>query len=96
MENLLLSNLPVKELAAALAEHLRPLLAKQPEQVPPGENYLTRKETADKLSVSLPTLNEYTKRNLIKGYRFGVRVLYKQNEIEAALTKMSFGRGCNA
>jgi len=38
--------------------------------------------------VSLPTLNEYTKRSILIGYRFGARVLYKQSDIEAALTKM--------
>ena len=67
-----------------------------PPPVPPAEKYLTRKETAEKLNVSLPTLGEYTKRNLIKGYRFGVRVLYKQSEVETSLTKMNFGRACHA
>ena len=99
MDNLLLSNLPVNELAFAIAEQLKPfLMAQQPKQepLPPAEKYLTRKETAEKLNVSLPTLGEYTKRNLIKGYRFGVRVLYKQSEVETSLTKMNFGRACHA
>lgn len=56
-----------------------------------GENYLTRKQTAEKLKVSLPTLNEYTKNGKINGYRFGVRVLYKQSEIEAALKNVIIG-----
>lgn len=84
---------PINELAAALAERLQPLfLITQPQEQPPTEKFLTRKETALSLNVSLPTLNEYTKRNLIIGYRFGVRVLYKQSEIDAALTKMNFGK----
>ena len=84
---------PVNELATALAEKLGPLFSiSQQQETPQPEKYLTRKETAVILSVSLPTLNEYTKRNLITGYRFGVRVLYKQSEIEAALTKMQYGR----
>ena len=58
----------------------------------PQEKYLTRKETAALLNISLPTLGEYAKRNLIKSYRFGVRVLFKRSEIEAALTKINYGR----
>lgn len=86
-------NFPVNEVAAAIAEKLAPLFAaNKPQELPPAENYRTRKETADTLNVSLPTLNEYTKRNLITGYRFGVRVMYKQSDIEAALTKMQYGR----
>lgn len=49
-------------------------------------NYLTRKETADKLHISLPTLNEYTKIGKLKGYRINGRVLYKEEEINSALT----------
>ena len=88
---------PVDELAAALMQKLIPYLPKETPAIttPQTEKYLTRKETAVKLKISLPTLNEYTKRNLITGYRFGVRVLYKQSEIEAGLTKMDFGSGRN-
>ena len=63
-------------------------------QAPPlAAKYLTRKETAEQLNVSLPTLNSYTKRNLITGVRFGVRVMYKTADIEASLKNMNYGRG---
>ena len=39
--------------------------------------YLTRKEAAALLKISLPTLNEYTKAGRIPGFRIGYRVLYK-------------------
>ncbi len=87
---------PVNELAAAIAEKLAHLFEGiKPQEIPPTETYRTRKETATQLNVSLPTLLEYTKRNLITGYRFGVRVMYKQSDIEAALTKMKYGRTAN-
>jgi hypothetical protein len=87
-------NFPVNEVATAIAEQLAPLFAaNKPQEIPTAEKYRTRKETATVLKVSLPTLNEYTKRNLIAGYRFGARVMYKQSDIEAALTKMQYGRG---
>lgn len=95
MENLLLSTVPVKELAALLFQEFKQLQAKEPPSPPPTtthvETYKTRKETSKQLNVSLPTLNEYEKKGLIKGYRFGVRVLYKQSDIEEALTKRNFG-----
>ena len=89
----LIITFPVKEIAAAIAELLAPTfnVVRQPEPIQ-GKEYLTRKETADKLNVSLPTLNEYTKRSILIGYRFGARVLYKQTDIEAALTKMKYRR----
>ncbi|MEP6947713.1 MAG: helix-turn-helix domain-containing protein [Ginsengibacter sp.] len=84
---------PIDELATAVAEKLIPFFnGIKREEISPPETYKTRKETAVKLKVSLPTLNEYTKRGLIIGYRFGVRVMYKESEIEAALIKMNFGR----
>lgn len=91
----LIFTLPVNELAAAIAELLAPSLKEVKDRQPEpqkGKEYLTRKETADILNVSLPTLNEYTKRSILIGYRFGARVLYKQSDIEAALTKMKYRR----
>lgn len=87
-------NFPVNELVAALIEQLLPHLKEFKPQAPsPAAKYLTRKETAEQLNVSLPTLNQYTKRNLITGYRFGVRVMYKTTDIEASLKNMNYGRG---
>jgi excisionase family DNA binding protein len=50
-----------------------------------SDPYRTRKETATKIHVSLPTLNELTKSGKLKAYRIGGRVLYKESEIEASL-----------
>ena len=48
----------------------------------------TRKECAAKLRISLPTLGEYTKLGLIKSYRIGSRIRYKQADIEKALNEI--------
>lgn len=48
--------------------------------------YVTRKQVAEKLHISLPTLNEYTKSGKLKGYRIMGRILYREDEIENALT----------
>ena len=85
---------PVNEIAAAILNQLLPHLKDLKQPAPPtAAKYLTRKETAEQLNVSLPTLLQYTKRNLITGYRFGVRVMYKTTDIEASLKNMNYGRG---
>ncbi|UAY52140.1 helix-turn-helix domain-containing protein [Ferruginibacter albus] len=45
----------------------------------------TRKEAAEYLKISLPTLNQRTKEGLIKASRIGNRVLYLQSELNKAL-----------
>lgn len=50
--------------------------------------YLTRKQTSQRLHISLPTLDKHTKNGIIKGYRIDDRILYKENEIEAALSSI--------
>lgn len=83
---------PIDQLATAIAEKLQPYFLPQTIEQPKEEGYRTRKETATMLNISLPTLNEYTKKRILTGYRVGVRVLYKQSEIESALVKMKFAR----
>lgn len=60
-----------------------------PRQVEPKpEKFHTRKEVAKQLKISLPTLNDWSKRGLIKSYMIGGRVLYKANEIEQSLNQV--------
>lgn len=97
--NLVFSPLPFDELVAAIsnsvAEKLQSLPAPQPsEPTTPGstlEKYLTRKNTAERLGISLPTLTKYTKQEIVKGYRVGARVLYKHSEIDSCLMKIKGG-----
>ncbi len=60
-----------------------------------GLNLYSREATADMLCVSLPTLNDWTKRGVIRAYRIGGRVLYKLEDINESLTeiKTSIKRG---
>jgi excisionase family DNA binding protein len=48
-------------------------------------NYLSRKQTAKILGISLPTLHKWTINGILKGYRIGNSVRYKSNEIENSL-----------
>jgi len=45
----------------------------------------TRKEVAEILGISLPTLHTWTKEGIIKAYRIGNSVRYKIEDIEQAL-----------
>lgn len=51
--------------------------------------YLTRKEVAVMLRVSLPTLHVYTKLGWLKAYRIGKRVLYRENEVKQGLDTLT-------
>ncbi len=54
----------------------------QPKKQP---EYLTRKEVAKILKVSLVTLSDWNKKGVIKPYRLGNLIRYKRSEIEESL-----------
>lgn len=56
------------------------------------EVYLTRRQAADFLQISLPTLHQYTKNGLITSLRIGNKIRYKQTDIEKAMKERNFGR----
>ena len=89
MNNLFLSTYTPEELTGIIHNAIREVVKEIPSQAstPPSETLLTRKETADKLKISLVTLNDWTKRGIIQSYLIGGRVLYKDSEIEASLHK---------
>lgn len=52
----------------------------------PQKQILTRQEAAAELSISLPTLHDYTKRGIIQAYRLGYKIRYKREDINKALS----------
>lgn len=54
--------------------------------VPQPEKLLTRKEVAKLLGISFVTLHDWTKKGIVKAYRMGNRIRYKQAEIMETLT----------
>ena len=52
------------------------------------KKFLTRKETATRLRITLPTLNAYTKNGILKGQRIGYRVLYREEDVTAAIKEI--------
>ena len=89
MDNLILSTHTTEELINFINSAVKEAFKELPNPAPSNtsETLLTRKETADKLKISLVTLNDWTKRGLIQSYLIGGRVLYKVSEIENSLHK---------
>jgi len=92
MDTLILQGTTVDEFLNRVKETVSETLRSErtensPKQIKP--NYLTRSEVAGRLNISLPTLNEYTKKGLIPAYRFGSRVLYKESEVDSALIQIT-------
>ena len=50
---------------------------------------LTRVETSKMLSVSLVTLWDWTRKDLVPAYRIGNKVRYKKSEVLSALQQMN-------
>ena len=80
------------ELVAHIAEelftnHLRPYLS-QLHSPTPEPRYHSKKETAKILGIAMSNLSEKTKNGEITASRFGGRVLYSDDDIKNALTKI--------
>ena len=56
--------------------------------IKPAE-YLTRKETAVLLKVSLVTLTDWNKKGILKPYRLGNLIRYKRTELDQALISIN-------
>jgi excisionase family DNA binding protein len=91
MQDLIFSQIPIEQLQTTLSDTIKKEFATYLSnlQIPKQQTeYLTRKEAAKLLGVSLPTLNEWTKTGLVQGYRIASRVRYKRDELETSLCKI--------
>lgn len=90
MENLILSPISLGELRTVISETVESELKKQftlinkPEQT----EYISRKESAKILGVSLVTLSHWQKKGLVSAYRINSRVRYKRAEVLNSLAKI--------
>lgn len=91
MDNVLLSAIPLEQLKVFISEAVSSELSKHFTDVTlsgQATELLTRKEAAKLLSISLPTLLDFTKSGKITGYRIGTRVRYKRSELENSLLQI--------
>lgn len=71
----------ISDLGTSLSEN-------QPKPDASDRNYLTRRETAARLKVSLVTLTDWVNRSRLKAYKIGGRVLFRESEVTAALSQI--------
>lgn len=57
---------------------------------PPKSEWITRKQASKLLGVSLVTISDWTKKDILKAYRIGNRVRFKLNEIEEVLNNSRY------
>jgi excisionase family DNA binding protein len=86
MNNSIITTLTPAELQALIQsgivdaiEQLQSTAQPQPDEV----IYLTRKETAKRLSVSLVTLYNWDRKGILKAHKVGTRVRYNLSDINA-------------
>ena len=96
MENLLLSSISIDSLKAELSDTIIKEISScladfQPKQ--PDTDFITRKEAAVILGVSLPTLAKWTLNGIIPAYRISSRIRYKKSEVEESLLKIRSLKG---
>lgn len=90
-QELVFISIPMEELQSQFREIVRSEVIRLEKKIEPPQttDLITRHETAQKLGVSLVTLNDWTKVGIIKGYRIGTRVRYKLHEIELAVKEIN-------
>jgi hypothetical protein len=91
MKKLILTKITAQELSQmitdAVNEAVKNIKIEQP--ITPSQELLSRKEVADKLKISLVTLNDWTKKGIVNSYSIGGRILYKASEINEKLSKIN-------
>jgi len=84
MEATIFTSVPLQ----TLVETITAAVVKTLESAPlnsKNEKLLTRQQTAKILQVSLPTLNNWTKKGIIKANRINSRVRYREEDVYLAL-----------
>ncbi len=89
MEPILLNGINLSDLKKLVREVLDEKLHEIKKPVDPDDlEYLSRKDVAKLLKISLTTLNDWSKQGIVQSYRIGNRVLYKKKEIEDSVSKV--------
>jgi excisionase family DNA binding protein len=80
-----IENTSVDEFKNELLADIKQIIAKLIHEKESYDELLTRKETADLLQVSLTTLWQWTRKDIIPAYRIGNKVRYKKSEVLASI-----------
>jgi excisionase family DNA binding protein len=89
METIQIQNITKEEFKELLQEAVKVEIEKNQPEDPGQQDYLTRKQTAAMLEISLPTLHEWTMQGRIKAYRIGRLIRYYRPDVHAALKSVN-------
>ena len=91
MSEIILNPISKQELEDLLSKVVSKELVKVIPQSQPQEpdRYLTRREAADLLGVSIISLDRYRHNGFLPSYRIGRRILFRESEINNAIEKMT-------
>jgi excisionase family DNA binding protein len=91
---IILQGIKLNELVEKVALAVHSKLAQDQPNVNAKDNshLLSRKDVAELLKITLPTLHDWTKRGWLKAYRIGSRVLYDAEEIRSALNRFEIAK----
>lgn len=97
MERLILDQISIDDLTNRIAESVKERILEVLPKPESQEKYLTRKETAELLRISLVTLHEWgsSRKNYIKPRKIGSRVRFLKSEIDELMkqgTHKKYGR----
>lgn len=93
MEKMIFSNVSTNELRQIIAEVVHSelqTLQLQTNNIQPSEEFLSRKEAAKYLGISLVSLAEWTKQGFIQAYRISTRIRYKKVELDRSLKAITY------
>lgn len=91
MTQVLFSSIPLEQLRSEISDTIKKEISSLIQTVqnqPQQTEFLTRKQAAALLGVSLVTLSDWTKTGKIAGYRIASRIRYKRAEVETALSQI--------
>jgi excisionase family DNA binding protein len=88
MQQIFLAGITPSDFFSRLEEMIENRLRQHNPQQPQVHGYLSRQEVSKLLRISYPTLNEWSKQGILKSYKIGTRVLYREDEIQAAIEKL--------
>lgn len=88
MEQIILHSTPISDfkliIGEVIREQLQNYIPDRPTTTEKQTGYLTRQEVADRLKITLVTLDKYAKAGILQSYRIGGQIRYKAVEVEKA------------
>lgn len=88
MGQIIFTGITVNDLLLQIEQLFEAKVSLFPQTKKEQSGYLSRKEVAALLKITLPTLHQWTKEGVLPSYKIGTRVLYKESEVKATLEKV--------